>query len=258
MKFVYEYRTSDNVRHTGVVSASNRDAAFAALRARGIRPGSVADAPGFFNKLFGRGKRWIAIGVLAVLCVTLAIAVGRGVLTAPQPSAVESTFDSPLRRQVIGDAAIIEKGVRTGWADVFALEGERFLASFAVPGVPAAIRSTTEEELRKALDSDKNGEAVSSPLQQKDQSTIEARQIKAMVEGMKADIRARLEDGWTIAEVGNALVRRQEQEIAYYQRAKNEIEQAKGKMTAAEVEELWERRNAMLRGMGIRLVPMPE
>ena len=42
------------------------------------------------------------------------------------------------RRYPIGDAAIIEKGILTGWSDVFEHEGDRFLASFAVPGVKAA------------------------------------------------------------------------------------------------------------------------
>ena len=61
-------------------------------------------------------------------------------------------MDDTTRRQIIGDTAIIEKGIRTGWADVFDLEGERFLASFAIPGVPAGQRSTTVDEIRKALD----------------------------------------------------------------------------------------------------------
>ena len=62
-------------------------------------------------------------------------------------------MDDTTRRQIIGDTAIIEKGIRTGWTDVFELDGERFLASFAIPGVPAGQRSTTVEEIQKALDS---------------------------------------------------------------------------------------------------------
>lgn len=73
MKFVYEYRTSDNVRHNATVSAPDRDAAFARLKARGIRPSRLEDAPGFFNKLFGKGKRWIAIAVLTILLALTAV-----------------------------------------------------------------------------------------------------------------------------------------------------------------------------------------
>lgn len=69
MKFVYEYRTSDNIRHEATVSASNRDVAFAVLKERGIRPSRLEEAPGFFNRLLGKGKRWLAIVVLFVLLV---------------------------------------------------------------------------------------------------------------------------------------------------------------------------------------------
>lgn len=86
MKFNYEYRTSDNKLHGGVVSAVSREDAFSALKARGINPARVTEAPGFFNKLFGKGKRWIAIGVLALaLAVALAaLAIRRGSKEQPQ------------------------------------------------------------------------------------------------------------------------------------------------------------------------------
>ena len=68
-----------------------------------------------------------------------------------------------------------------------------------------------------------------------------------------------LKDGWTLREVGIALVRRQEQEIGYYERAKTEIETAaKSKMSPKALEELLDRRNDSLRKLGIRLVSMPE
>ena len=37
MRFVYEYRTSGNEPRQGEIRAADRDAAFAALKARGIR-----------------------------------------------------------------------------------------------------------------------------------------------------------------------------------------------------------------------------
>ena len=50
------------------------------------------------------------------------------------------TFEAEqTRRQVIGDAAVVDKGIATGWADVFAEEGERFFASFAIPGLAEAF-----------------------------------------------------------------------------------------------------------------------
>ena len=254
MKFLYEYQDKANKRHRGVLNAPTRADAYATLKAQGIKPIHCEEAPGFFNLLFGKGKRWLAIGILATLCVTLAIVVGRGVLTAPQPSSVEESFDSPIRRQIIGDAAVIEKGLRTGWADVFDAEADRFLASFAIPGVPPVIRTTTEEKLKDALRSTPTPSTYAS-----ESASLEARQIRAIVAGMKKEINDLLKDGWTLREVGTALVNRQEQEIGYYERAKREVETAaKSKMAQPALEALLDRRNDSLRKLGIRLVSMPE
>lgn len=252
MKFLYEYKTKENERRSGEIDAPSRPAVYAELKKQGIRPYKVDLAPGFWNWVRSLGKRTAAIVVLAILCVTLAIAVGRIVLNAPQPSPVEESLDSPIRRQVIGDTAIIEKGIRTGWADVFELEGERFLASFAIPGVPAGQRSTTEEEIRKALSTRHEARGTQS-------DSLEARQIVAMVEGMKDELRDFLRAGGTIREFGACLVERQEAELGYYNRTKGELETlSKSGMPDKELETLWEKRNSELRQMGIRLVPLPE
>ena len=247
MIFLYEYRTKDNVHHTGVIRAANRDAVFSALRQQGIRPGSVTEAPGFFNKIFGKGKRWIAIGVLTAVCVGLVFVSVRALRTSH--SALR-TFEDVTRRQVIGDAAIIEKGIRTGWSEVFPEEGERFLASFAVPGVPAGLRNTSEAEIESAL---------ARRIEPTAEDPIEARQIKAMVEGMKQELREYIADGGKIVEYGQRLVARQESELGYYNRVKAEIENAvKSGMGEKQLAELWEERNGSLRRMGVKLVPFPE
>lgn len=246
MKFIYEYRTSDNSRHTGVVCASSRDSAYSLLKKQGIKPSRLADAPGLANLVIGKGKRWIAIVLLAVLVCSLAFVI----LSGGSDDGVIYSFDSKLRRQPIGDAAIIDQGVRTGWESVFSEEGERFLASFAVPGVPAGLRNTSVQEIEKALS--RRVEVLGS-------DGIEARQIKSMVEGMKEELRQFLAQGGSIKRYGEKLVRRQEEEIGYYNRAKNEIECAqKSGMSKTQLEALWENRNASLRAMGVKLVTMPE
>ena len=246
MKFLYQYRTPDNEKHDGVIRAADREAAYALLKQQGIKPCRFAEAPGVLNKLFGKGKRWLAIGVLAVLCGVLAVIVMRDDGNAV---GLDATLDSPLRRQPLGDAAVIDQGIRTGWAEVFDLEGERFLASFAIPGVPAGQRSTTEGEIRKALE---------TPVRRSPNDGIEARQIRAMVEGMKDELREYLADEGTIADYGKELVQRQEQEISYYNRVKTELETAvKSKIEKREIEELWECENSKLRKMGIKLIPLP-
>ena len=269
MKFIYEYRTSDNAKHSGVVTASDREAAFLLLKKRGIRPSRFAEAPGFFNKLFGKGKRWLAIGVLCALCFVLCAVVYTQGTRHEAQGTIGAFLDSPVRRQPYGDLVLIDKGIRTGWADVFTLEGERFLASFAIPGAVPAVTSATEQELREALRSSDNpdGRAVSpdgravSPDGRAvlDQSSIEARQIRAMVSGMKAELREYLADGGTYAKYMRRLVRRQTEEISYAKRVEGEVTQAlKGGMPRREAEELLEKRNAQLRALGIRTVFLPD
>ena len=256
MKFTYAYKTSDGVRHEAAMDAESREAVFAALRQQGIKAIKVVAADGSKanGEIRGIRKRVLAVSVVGACIGTAILTVI--IRSTPTPSTYTS-FDARTRRQIIGDTAVIEKGIRTGWADVFELEGERFLASFAIPGVPAGQRSTTVEEIQKALDSP--WREVSDTPRQLSSDSIEARQIRAMVEGMKDEARRFVKAGGSIAQYGRLLVQRQEEEIAYYNRAKAEIEAAqKAKMPAAQLNDLWEKRNESLRQMGVKLVPMPE
>ena len=143
------------------MNASSREEVFEALRARGIKAIKVVAADGSKANGAPAPRGWAAAwGHAALPVIALAvIAVGvvafiSGERTGAANSQL-STLNSQLsstRRQVIGDVAVIEKGIRTGWAEVFEREGDRFLASFAIPGVPAGQRSTSEEEMRRALE----------------------------------------------------------------------------------------------------------
>lgn len=252
MKFLYEYRTPDNEKHSGTINAADREAAYAALKRKGIKPCRFSEAPGVFNKVFGKGKRWMAIGALCALCLVLFAVLVRTKHEVRSSMHELDLFDGQTRRQPIGDSAIIDEGIRTGWADVFDLEGERFLASFAIPGTQPAVRSTTEDEIRKALN-------APDTKRQAPSTTLEERQIRAMVEGMKQELREFIGDGGSLAAYGRRLVRRQEEELAYYNRAKNEVENAvQNGEPHKDVEALLRANNAALRKMGIRLVVMPE
>lgn len=250
MKFQYAYRDRQNERHDGIVVASSKDDAFKRLRAQGVKPFFIAPAPGFFNRIQGMGKRGAAIVVLAcAVCVSGTIAI-RASRPVPVQDEFANAISSQTRRQLIGDIAIIEKGVRTGWADVFEFEGERFLASFAIPGVPAGQRNTSEKEIQAAL---------SRKVEPTDADGIEVRQIKAMVEGMKSELRRFVAAGGSITGYGNRLVRRQEEEIGYYQRAQNCVDQeAKSGKSEKELAATLDRYNVHLRSMGIKPVTMPE
>ena len=248
MKFVYSYNTRQNERREGLtISAPNRDAAFSELNRQGIRPYKLQPAPGLWNKVLSLGWRGFAIiGLVVILGVSVAVSLVQHKELERDGEVreiVSGAITSKVRRQLIGDQGVIEKGIRTGWEDVFAHEGERFLASFAIPGIPATVRTTNVAALEEAL---------KRKVDATDTDGIEARQIKAMVEGMKDELRRFVAAGGTIEQYGRRLVARQNDEIAIYTRTSNEIEQAaKSGIGKTEVAELVDRRNEELRRMGV-------
>ena len=250
MKYTYAYKDSEGKRHEESMDAASRDAVFAALRARGIRPIKVVAADG--SKANGE-MRGIRRRVVVSIVLLAAVVVGAAAYFVGARSA--DSGDVPhfeaeqTRRQVIGDTAVVDKGILTGWSEVFPEEGERFFASFAIPGVKAGQRNTTVEELNAAL-----GRKVAvSP-----DDGMEARQIKSMVEGMKAEARAYIAAGGTIVEYGKRLTERQDAEIAIYERAKADFEAAKKTKSDDDLVAYWESLNDQLRNLGIKLLPLEE
>lgn len=251
MKYTYAYKTSDGVRHEDSMNAASREEVFATLRSKGIKAIKVVAADG--SKANGE-VRGVRKRVVAILVVFVALGVGIAAylgeaLTSGSPESGTAFQTDQTRRQVIGDAAIIEKGIRNGWSDVFALEGERFLASFAIPGVKAGQRNTSEKEFAAALE---NKCTVA------DSDSLEARQIKAMVEGMKNEARRYLAAGGSIVEYGKRLTERQDAEIAVYNRVKADIEKARTTMPESEFMTYWEKRNDELRNLGIKTIGLSD
>ena len=234
------------------MAASSREEVFAALRAKGIKAIKVVAADGSKANGEVRGvRKRVVVGLVAVVALGVGVvAYLGGTRTAGVSAAPEVTFETDTtRRQVIGDAAIIEKGIRNGWSDVFNLEGERFLASFAIPGVKAGQRNTSEKEFTAALEH----KCVVA-----DTDSLEARQIKAMVEGMKNEARCYIAAGGSIIEYGKRLTERQDAEIAVYNRVKADIEKARDTMTEAAFMTYWEKRNDELRNLGIKTVGLEQ
>ena len=243
MKYNYAYKTSDGMRHEASMDAESRDAVFAELRRRGIKAIKVVAADGSKANGEVRGVRKRVAVAASLLAALAAVAVTATFLRRPELSAA-STFDSRMRRQVIGDAAVIDKGIRTGWADVFVLEGERYLASYAVPGTTPAMTGTSEQAVLAALEHE---------ITIYDDETLEARQIKSMVLGMKDELRRYRAAGGSIAAYGKRLAKRQQEEMRYYFLAKRELEMAqKSHMPEREFNALWDKRNNELRNLGIR------
>lgn len=235
------------------MKAASRDEVFAALRKQGIKAIKVVAADGSKanGEIHGVRKRVVAALVAFVALGVGVVAYFSGTRTGSDLGGfVKTSFQTDqARRQVIGDAAIIEKGIRNGWSDVFELEGERFLASFAIPGVKAGQRNTSEKEFTAALE---NKCVVA------DSDSLEARQIKAMVEGMKNEARRYLAAGGSIVEYGKRLTERQDAEIAIYNRVKEEVEKVKASLPEEDFIQYWERRNDELRNLGIKPIVLSD
>lgn len=246
MKYTYAYKTPDGIRHEASMNASSREEVFSALRKQGIKAIKVVASDG--SKANGE-VRGVRKRVVVSLLLTVALIVGGvayfGGTHSNEDVAVSQLQTDQTRRQIIGDVGIIEKGILTGWSEVFELEGDRFLASFAIPGVKPGQRNTSEAEFMKALE---------SANEVKSSDSLEVRQIKAMVEGMKNEARSYLRAGGTVLEYGKRLTERQDAEIAIYERAKAELKRAKDAMSSDKYLDLWEERNNQLRNLGIKLV----
>lgn len=253
MKYTYAYKTSDGVRHEDSMNAASREEVFETLRKRGIKAIKVVAADGSKanGEIHGVRKRVVAALVAFVAVGVGIVAYFSGTRTGGNlgGSSAKDFETDQARRQVIGDAAIIEKGIRNGWSDVFELEGERFLASFAIPGVKAGQRNTSEKEFTAALEHKCSVEASDS---------LEARQIKAMVEGMKNEAWRYLAAGGSIVEYGKRLTERQDAEITVYNRVKAEVEKAKDSMPETDFILYWEKRNEELRNLGIKPVVLSD
>ena len=247
MKFLYGYKTSENETRDGCINASSRDDAFARLKRMGIKPFKVSLAPGFFNRISSFGWRG---GAIALLALGLTVAMVVIVSAKKEIRSYKTNSDERTRRQVQGDALLIARGIRNGWDFVFPAAGEQFLASFAIPGVRAGLRSVDEAELKASLDR--------HVLPAADDS-VEVRQIKSMVEGLKDEAREYIRDGGTIREYADELVKRQEAELAIYSRVVGELEELKNSgVSLDDLENMWLERNEELKNLGIGIVPFPE
>lgn len=240
MKFTYQYRTKDNALHKSVVRAIDKEAAYALLKAQGIKPSRIEEAPGVFNKLFGKGKRWIAIGILS-LALLAALFIPR---FSNSRFPIPNSLSSCERHQIYGDPATISEMTADGFAAVFDTDGERFLAGYAMPGatVSAPFRLKSPDDLKVCL---------TNKIVFIDGEPREVSELKAIVNGIKEELQAYLADGeGTCTSFIRRLEERQEEERLIFLRVQNELE-------ADPDPALWEERNKALREMGIRTIPRP-
>lgn len=239
MKFSYQYRTSDNVVHSGVIDAADRDAAFDLLKSSGVKPYGIAEVPGLYNKLLGKGKRWTAIVALAVLVALVGVKYVKASRTLR--TMTEATAFAP-RHQIYGDPSILEELESSGYSSVFAVAGERILAAYAQPGRLQAADMSVRPE-RAAL----IGASLTNEIRFVEGEPPEVAELKRIVNGIKEEMRECLSGGDTFESYLEQLDIRQENEANIYRRV---FEELKG----TEDDEVWEARNASLRAMGLQTV----
>lgn len=241
MKFEYEYRTKDNVRHYGVIKAASRDAAFAALKEQGVKPGRLWDAPGLVNAILGKGKRWAAIVVLVCLSISL------GILAYNFRSAAivaESLPERSPRHQIYGDPVVLEEWARTAFSSVFENAGDRIMAAFAQPGVLVGF---AEGEF-PAEDVESLSEKM---IEIGEKETREIVELKQIVNGMKDELCTYLSAGGSRTSYLKRLLNRLAYERGVRDRVARELEGERNP-------DVWYSSNAKLRDMGLRPIQPPD
>ena len=252
MKFTYAYRTSDNVQHEGVICAPTKEAAYAALKAQGIKPGRVVEAPGFFNKLFGKGKRWIAIGVLGAVCLALCAVVLR---TGEEDLGPVSEAKPLPRQEISGSRARIERAA----SESFPLRAEAFLARFAEPGRKADAPETdwpSKAEFEAAF-----AHAITFG----ENEWTEQIDLKRIVVWMKREAKNYIRSGGYVSGYIRELVARQRKEIAEREKGRSRLEELVAVIDASDPKrtseraayDFWMKENARLHSMGIHPLDLP-
>ena len=237
-KFHYFYQSKENKNLDGWIVAKSRDDAYAQLRKQSIKP----------YKVVGKDpiawKRWAAIAVLAVaLAGTYAWLALRS-----EPVAPDEQF---VRHQIYGAESVIRNGISTEWSACGLDEGERYLARYAQPGIKVAYRRKTPETA-SALEA-----SLSRHLEVEDSELLEYRQLKQIVESIKDELRAYIKSGGNVDGFLDRLQERQDQEVAYYNAANQELENAKATMSEDELYNLWAAKNAELRAIGLPMLKEP-
>ncbi len=250
MKFVYQYRTSANEVKRGEIAAVDREAAFQTLKSQGIKPAKLEESPGLFNKLFGKGKRWIAIVALAgafvaAVCVILMMND-------------EMTYAFEERAQLFGDPFVLKKIAADGWRSTFPDEGDAWFARHAIPGVECGCSKETVAALREGkADQILNDKPVAIHRGDVD----ELAKMKRMVNCMKREYAAYIAAGGSEAQYRIECETRLSVEKQIYERVKSELKALENRITQEnreETEKSWDEKNALLRSMGLMTVPMPE
>ena len=250
MKFVYQYRTSGNEVKRGEIAAPDRESAFQALKAQGIKPARLEEAPGIFNKLFGKGKRWIAIfGLLAALAAACFVILSMN---------DEMTYAFEERAQLFGDPFVLKKLSANGWRESFPDEGNAWFARHAIPGVTC---DCDKEELRALRQGRAEPILGTEPIAIAKSDPDELAKMKRMINCMKREFARYMEAGGSEAQYRIECETRLSVEHQIFERVSSALKSLEKKLTPEnhpQIEKAWDGKNELLRSMGLMTIPMPE
>ena len=250
MKFTYAYKTSDGVRHEAAMDAESRDAVFAALRAKGIRPIKVVAADGSKanGEVRGVRKRTVVAAVVVAAVVTAILTVA--IRSTPTPSTYTSGDAAAPRHQIYGDPALVEQFERGDFGTALTNRADQMLAWFAQPGKLMCPKGTDPRRCAADFASaycDKTGQTTFVNLKEADPR--EVRELRQIVNGMREELREYLANGnGTPRSYWRRLIERTQEEMRIYERTRRELENEKN---AA----VWEQKNEALRRLGLRTIP---
>ncbi len=253
-KFVYYWKTPDNVRHTGEIDARDRDEAFALLRGKGIRAIKVEPKGWIEGRGMGVRKR-VVVGlviltaIIAGVCAYFFGSVGSresnsGTTGEDDRTIVKYTEATLLERQEIPGNRTRITHVPT---NLFSFAAERFLARYAEPGRPLPEKTgpvPADEDFLACL---------KSPIMIASNDFTEYVDLKRIVTGMKRELRYYLNGGGTVSGYIEELQKRQTMEIAQRAKAAKRLEELMSNQKEAYA--FWLRANAMLESMGIYPLP---
>jgi hypothetical protein len=241
MKYQYFYQNKDNQNLSDWIVAKDRSDAYAQLKKRGIKP----------YRLLGRNpvawKRWTAIAVLAS-CLTVSILYIAITLQHTKSGSVAIP-----RHQIYGDPAIVQNGIKTDWSACNLMPGEKFISRYAQPGL---FVKSPSPQMAKTIENDVRL-CLSRKLESDGKELTEYVQLKMIVESIKTEIRTYLKKGGTLNTYLHRLIDRQQQELAYYNAALQEISEARMKLNPEDLYDFWAKKNSELRAIGLPMIKYP-
>jgi len=231
VKYRYLYQTKDNENKEGWIKAKSRENAYAELRKAGIRPYRVIGDDPLNWKPYAAG----AVIVLLATALAAVLLVGR-----------EDRRPHP-RAQLVGDRAVIDAGVYSGWTNVLSSALDLRLAKYAQPGKFVEASKPSEEECAALL------AALDEPVPYVAGEPPEHRMLKNIVAKMREDMRAYIADGGDVVGYFDFLDERQSQEREFREKALDTVYRAPESLR----ERAWLGVNARLKDMGIEPLSRP-